>query len=299
MDVRKMIATHKESQADVTIATLPVGDKEATACGIMRIDAAGRVIDFIEKPKTPEALARVRTEPDWMAKRGIDSRGRTYLASMGIYLFNSQLLIDMLGTGGATDFGKEVFPKAIQTMRVQAHLFDSYWEDIGTIGAFHQANIDLTKPDAPFDFAGHAERIYTRPRYLACSKLAGATIKDSLISEGCIIGKGAVIEDSVIGLRARIGENVTIRNSYIMGLDYIESDRQMRENRDLGRPDLGIASGSVVESAIIDKNARIGRDCRIVNQHGDEETEEAPHYMIRDGIIVIPRQTTLADLSVI
>jgi glucose-1-phosphate adenylyltransferase len=299
MDFRKMIATHKEAHADVTIATLPVGDKEASGCGIMRIDAAGRVTDFVEKPKTPEALARVRTEPDWMARRGIYSRGRAYLASMGIYLFNTRTLIEMLQASGATDFGKEVFPRAIQNLRVQAHIFDSYWEDIGTIGAFHQANIDLTKPDAPFDFAGHEHRIYTRPRYLACSKIAGATINDSLVADGCIIGRGTVIEGSVIGIRARIGENVTIRNSYVMGLDYLEGDRQSRENQGLGRPNLGIASGTVIENAIVDKNARIGRDCRIVNHAGVKETEEHPTYMIRDGIVVVPRQTTIADLSVI
>ncbi|MFO0887658.1 MAG: sugar phosphate nucleotidyltransferase, partial [Isosphaeraceae bacterium] len=134
MDFREMIASHKASSADVSIATLPVAEKEASACGIMRIDGDGRVIDFVEKPKTADALSRVRTDPNWMAKRGIQARGRPYLASMGIYLFNHRTLVDMLASSEATDFGKEVFPRAIEHLRVQAHLFDGYWEDIGTIG---------------------------------------------------------------------------------------------------------------------------------------------------------------------
>ena len=165
-----------------------------------------------------------------MERFGIKAAGRPYLASMGIYLFNRSTLVELLAEGTSTDFGKEIFPQAIAGHRVQAHLFDGYWEDIGTVGAFHKANIDLTQDDPPFDFNSGDHPIFTRPRYLPCSRLAGATVTDSLIADGCIIGRGSVIENSVIGVRAQIGENVTIRNSYIMGADSYEVPKQLADN---------------------------------------------------------------------
>ncbi len=174
MDFQEMIRTHVENKADATIAALPVPEEEAKACGIMRIDNAGRVIDFEEKPKTPPLLDRVRTDPEWMSRFGIEANGRPYLASMGIYLFDRATLVQMLASGDATDFGKEVFPQAIQSHHVQAHLFDGYWEDIGTVGAFHKANIDLTLDEPAFDFTFGDHPIFTRPRYLPCSKVSAA-----------------------------------------------------------------------------------------------------------------------------
>ena len=219
---------------------------------------------------------------------------------MGIYLFNRTTLVELLAAGDATDFGKEIFPQAIAEHRVQAHLFDGYWEDIGTVGAFHKANIDLTRDDPPFDFTFGDHPIFTRPRYLPCSRLSGATVTDSLISDGCVIGRGSVIENSVIGVRAQIGENVTIRNSYIMGADSYEQPKQLgRRTRGPAGPHIGIGAGSVIENAIIDKNARIGRNVRIVNEAGVVDSEEAPHYVIRDGIVVIPKFTILQDGTVI
>jgi glucose-1-phosphate adenylyltransferase len=299
MDFQDMIRTHRENKADATIAALPVGEAEAQSCGIMRIDAAGRVIDFEEKPKTAEKRERVRTDPGWLEKLGIRARGRSYLASMGIYLFNRATLVDLLASSGATDFGHEIFPQAIAHHRVQAHLFDGYWEDIGTIGAFHKANIDLTREDPPFDFSHGNSPVFTRPRYLPCSRIAGATVVDSLLADGCIIGRGSVIENSVIGVRARIGAHVTIRNTYLMGADFYEQPQHLEENRRLGRPDVAIGADAVIEDAIIDKNARIGRGVRIRNEAGLVDAEEAPHYVIRDRIVVIPRQTTLEDGTVI
>ncbi len=299
MDFRDMIRTHLENKADVTIAALPVPEAEARACGIMRIESSGRVIDFEEKPKTRELLDRVRTDPDWMARMGIEAKGRPYLASMGIYLFNRSTLVDLLASGDATDFGKELFPQAIANHRVQAHLFDGYWEDIGTVGAFHKANIDLTREDPPFDFIFGDNPIYTRPRYLPCSRLSGATVTDSLISDGCVIGKGTVIENSVIGVRAQIAENVAIRNSYLMGADTYENPKQIAANARADRPHIGIGAGSRIENAIIDKNARIGRNVRITNEAGVIESDEATHYVIRDRIVVVPKFTILQDGLVI
>jgi glucose-1-phosphate adenylyltransferase len=295
MDFQEMVREHLEAKAEATIAALAVSEQEATACGIMKIDAAGLVTDFEEKPRLPAALARVRTEPEWMRRHGLEPQGRPYLASMGIYLFNRSTLVEMLTASSAADFGKEIFPRAIKSHRVLAHVFDGYWEDIGTVGAFHKANIDLTRPDAPFDFTAGERPIYTRPRYLPCSRVSGAVIKNSLISDGCVIAPGSVIENSVIGVRAQIGENVTVRNSYIMGADSYEQDNQLAANARAGRPNIGLGAKSLIENAIIDKNARIGRNVRITNEAGIVDSEDAAAYVVRDRIVVVPKFTVLED----
>jgi glucose-1-phosphate adenylyltransferase len=300
MDFRDMIRTHRETNAAITIATIPVPEREATACGIMKIDATGRVTDFEEKPKTEALLDKVRSDPAWLERFGISAPGRPYLASMGIYLFNRTTLTEMLASGNATDFGRELFPQAIAKERVQAHLFDDYWEDIGTVGAFHKANIDLTRADAPFTFASGEYHVFTRPRYLPCSRIEGATVSNSLISDGCVIGRGSVIEDSVIGVRAHIAEGVTIRNSYIMGADGYELTKHQDQNARANRPNIGVGAGSHVENAIIDKNARVGRNVRIANDAKvANSSEDASHYVIRDGIVVIPKFAIIPDRTVI
>jgi glucose-1-phosphate adenylyltransferase len=299
MNFQHMIRTHLEHEAVVTIAALPVGEAEARSCGIMRIQADGKVIDFEEKPKTQEKLSRVRTDPGWLERLGLKARGRSYLASMGIYLFNAKAMVDLLESSDATDFGHELLPQTIANHRVQAFLFDGYWEDIGTVGAFHQANIDLTKDVPSFDFTYGEQPIFTRPRYLPCSRINGATVKNSLICDGCLIGRGAVIENSVIGVRSIIGDHATVRDSYLMGIDYYEQADEIEENQRLGRPNVGIGSGSVLERSIIDKNVRIGRNVRIINDTGIVDCEETPTHVIRDGVTVIPKQTVLRDGIVI
>jgi glucose-1-phosphate adenylyltransferase len=295
MNFQAMIRTHVETKAEATIAALPVDEAAARSCGIMRIDQTGRVIDFEEKPKTAEKLARVRTEPEWLERFGIKAAGRDFLASMGIYLFNRNMLVKLLTDGNATDFGHEVFPQAIANHRVQTHLFDGYWEDIGTVGAFHQANIDLTLEDPPFNFTFGDSPIFTRARYLPCSRIQASTVRNSLIADGCVIGKGSVIEDSVIGVRTHIGENVTIRNTYIMGADYYEQARHLAENARLGIPPIGIGANSRIENAIIDKLVRVGRNVQVRNAAGVIESEETPQYVIRDGIVVIPKGAVLEN----
>jgi glucose-1-phosphate adenylyltransferase len=192
-----------------------------------------------------------------------------------------------------------LLPQTIASHRVQAHLFDGYWEDIGTVGAFHQANIELTRDEPRFDFASDAGPIFTRARFLPCSRIAGATVRNSLISDGCLIGRGSVIENSVIGVRARIAENVTIRDSYIMGIDFPETQKQLLENQRLNRPPIGIGTNTVIERAIVDKNARIGRNAKIINQVGTDNSEELATSVIRDGVVVIPKDSILVDGSVI
>jgi glucose-1-phosphate adenylyltransferase len=299
MDFQDMIRTHLEHKAAVSIAALPVNEQQARSCGIMKIQTDGRVIEFEEKPKTAEKLERVRTDPAWLARLGLAAAGRPYLASMGIYLFNRSLLVDLLRSSTATDFGHELLPQSIAGHRVQAHLFDGYWEDIGTVGAFHQANIDLTGENPPFEFASRAGPVYTRPRFLPCSRIAGATVSNSLICDGTIIGRGSVIENSVIGVRARIAENVTIRDTYIMGIDILEYEEQLVENQRLGRPAIGVGANSVIERAIIDKNVRIGKNVRVVNKSGTVDSEEQATHVIRDGITVIPKGAILTDGAVI
>ena len=209
---------------------------------------------------------------------------------MGIYVFNREFLVDVLTKTAYQDFGKEVFPAAFRARHVQAHLFDDYWEDIGTIKSFYDSNLSLASPNPPFDFYLPDAPIYSRARFLPPTILDGASVNGSMIADGCKIGKGAVIENSVIGLRCQIGENVTIRNSIVMGADFYETESQ----RD-GRPAVGIGDGSVIEGAILDKNCRIGQNVRIVNEAAIENGEDAADCVIRDRIPIVVKEATLPD----
>ncbi len=295
MDFREMIRTHVDSNADVTIAALPVKSSEASQLGVMRVDDDGRVQGFLEKPKSAEDLKLVHTPSEWIERHGIEPRGRDCLASMGIYIFCRETLEDVLTKTAYRDFGKEVFPASIRSRRVQCHLFDGYWEDIGTIGSFYQANLDLAGPDPPFQFAQGQLPIYSRARFLPPSSFDGATVRRSMIADGCQIADGATIENSVIGLRCQIGSDVTIRNSIIMGADYYETPTERDEFENSKRPLLGIGPGSLIDGAIVDKNTRIGRNVQIVNSRGRVEADDPAPAVIRDGVVVIPRATELAD----
>jgi glucose-1-phosphate adenylyltransferase len=295
MDFREMIATHEKTGADVTIAAVPVHSAAASGLGIMRLDETGRVEGFLEKPQTEQDLAMVRTSPEWIDAHGIPSQGRDCLANMGIYLFNRDTLLDVLQKTDYRDFGKEVFPASIRTRRVQVHLFDGYWEDIGTIKSFYEANLGLVDKDPPFKLTSANAPVYSRPRFLPPTRLEGATVRRSLVADGCMIEQGAVIENSVIGLRCLIGRDAVIRNSILMGNDYYELPDDLAASRSNGCPPLGIGPGAFIEGAIIDKNCRIGCGARVVNASHVENTEENPFGMIRDGILVIPKETTLPD----
>ena len=295
MDFRKMLKTHQESGADVTIAALPVPRSMASSLGIMRVDDSGRVQGFLEKPQTDKDLDLVRTDPAWIDAHGIESRGRDCLASMGIYLFRRETLVDVLEKTDYRDFGKEVFPASIRSRRVQCHLFDGYWEDIGTISSFFHANLELASTEPPFEISSAEFPIYTRARFLPPTRMDGVTVHRSLIADGCQIEAGVVIENSVIGLRCRIGHGARIRNSVIMGADFYEDVTSPVTNKERHRVPLGIGAETVIDGAIIDKNARIGCRVQITNPGGIETTEESPHAIIRDGIIVITRETELPD----
>ena len=295
MNYQDMILSHIQSGADVTISAVPVHGRDAEGLGIMRLDNSGRVKGFLEKPKTEEELKHVRTDPAWIDAHGVPSGGRDCLANMGIYLFNRDALIDVLQKTDYRDFGKEVFPASIRSRHVQVHLSDGYWEDIGTIKSFYQANLALTRPDAPFDLASVESPIYSHARFLPPTRLDGATIRGSLVADGSMIEEGSVIENSVIGLRCRIGRNVTIRNSILMGSDFYETPEEITACDTRGKPPFGVGEGTHIEGAIIDKNCRIGRNVRIANKSGVDHTEETPQGMIRDGIVVMPKDTILPD----
>jgi glucose-1-phosphate adenylyltransferase len=299
MDFRQLLKSHRETNADVTIAVLPVTAESASGLGIMRLDDTGRVIGFVEKPQTAEDLAPLRTPAEWMEQRGIPCNGRYYMASMGIYLFRRSVLFQLLNAPPlATDFGKEVFPRTLQTHLVQAHLFDGYWEDVGTVKAYHEASLALTGDKAPFDFHSSAGVIYTRMRYLPASRVSAATLDHCLISDGCVVGAGTSVIHSVLGVRTRIGSNSTVRNTVVIGADRIETDQEREENKRRSLPDLIVGDNTLIENAILDKDCRIGNNVHIVNrQHAKDE--EGRNYVIRDGIVVIPRGAVVMDGTVI
>ncbi|EGF25950.1 glucose-1-phosphate adenylyltransferase [Rhodopirellula baltica] len=283
MDFRDMMKTHIESGAAATIAGIPVTRKDASALGIMQVDDTGRVTGFVEKPQTEEEIAKVRMEPSWIDARGIESQGRDLLASMGLYIFDKDLMVDMLENSLHSDFGKEVFPEAINTHKVQLHLFDGYWEDIGTIRSFYEANLSLASKNPPFDIRNRHSPIYSRPRFLPPTIMGDAKITGSLIADGCRIGDNVTIENSVIGLRTVIGDNVTIKDSVVMGADFIEMRGAERD----GKLPVGVGAGSVIQGAILDKNCRVGENVRILNEAKVDHQGEDDDLQIRDGISIV------------
>ena len=299
MDFRHLLRTHRESRADATIAVLPVTRSQAPELGLLRLDDTGRVTGFAEKPKTDEQLAPMVTPAEWIERRGVSCQGRQFLASMGIYLFNRQALFDLLAAmPDATDFGKHIFPASIQTHRVQAHLFDGYWEDLGTVKAYHEANLALAGDDPPFDFHSPEGVIYTRMRYLPASRINAAKLDECLVSDGCVVGAGTTITRSVVGVRTQIGRNVTLYRSVLIGADRFATPVERADNQRRGLPSLGIGDGSVVDNAIIDKDARIGVNVRIVNR-GQLQHADGENYVIRDGIVVLPNAAVVPDGTVI
>ena len=294
MDYRKLINSHRRSGADVSISCMPVDAEAAKGFGCMRLDDKGQVIGFLEKPKTDEELEVVRTDPAWIDAHGVESLGREFLASMGIYVFNRKVLEELLTQTDYRDFGKEVFPSAIDTRHVQTHMFDGYWEDIGTIKSFYDANLELASSKPPFSLASQESKIFTRARFLPPSRIGDAKISNSLVANGCRIGSGVVIENSVIGLRTVIGDNVTIKDSIVMGGDFYESDRDKVDDSAEGKWPIGIADGCHIQGAIIDKNCRLGTNVKIINEPKRMDTDlEHPVCVIRDGIPIVIKGSQL------
>jgi glucose-1-phosphate adenylyltransferase len=299
MDYRQLMDTHIKTDADVTIAVLPVGAEQTAGFGIVRVNDDGTVAGFVEKPKQPEQLKPVTTPVEWIEQRGVRAHGRQYLASMGIYLFKRDALFQLLNTKPlATDFGKEIFPRSLQTHKVVAHLFDGYWEDVGTIKSYHEANLALASETPPFDFHSPEGVIYTRMRYLPASRVNASQTKSCLLSDGCVIGEGASIVHSVLGIRTQIGRNVRIVDSVVIGADFFETADAKADNQRRGVPNLGIGENTVIEGAIVDKDARIGANVKITNRE-KVQNADGPNFVIRDGVVVIPKAAVVLDGTVI
>lgn len=301
MDFRHLIETHRGHRADVTIAAIPVPEKDTPGFGLLSMDTHSRVTGFVEKPKTAEERAPYHTSAEWIEKRGIPCNGRHYLANMGIYLFKTEVLYELLTAKPlATDFGKEVFPRNYKTKKVCAHLFDGYWEDLGTIRSYHESSLALASSKPPFDFFTPEGVIYTRMRNLPASRFDGATLTESVVADGCAIGAGSKIVRSLIGVRSRIGNDCAITDTVVLGSDSFETDAQRAENARVGRPSLTVGDATVIEKAILDKDCRVGRGVKLVNKDRRQEAD-GPNgmYHIRDGIICIPRGAVIPDGVVI
>jgi glucose-1-phosphate adenylyltransferase len=267
-----------------------VDKKTAPSLGILKADGERRITEFVEKPKDPAVLAS-------MESGSAMPKGRPYLASMGIYIFNRDILRQCLDGNDGKDFGKNILPAAIQSKKVSAFIHEGYWEDIGTIGAFYRANLDLLAREPKFDFGLSTGPIYTRARFLPGSVVEDCHAIRAIISDGCTI-RQSILEDTVVGIRSRIGTGCQIRRSILMGADFFETPAQSRENQKRKRPAIGIGDGTVIEDAIIDKNVRIGRKV-IIRASGKSPEMDGPNFYVRDGVVVIPKGSTIPDGTVI
>jgi glucose-1-phosphate adenylyltransferase len=299
MDFRELRQTHRDSQADVTLAVVPVRREQASRLGIVRLDDTHRIVDLFEKPQTPEQLDRLRTPASWLEARGLAGGGREYLANMGIYLFRRQALFDLLEAHPqATDLVTELFAPALRSHRLQAHFHRGYWEDLGSIQSYFEAHLALAGDPPPFDFHVPEGDIYTRMRYLPASRIQAAALTHCLVSDGCVVQAGTRMERCLVGIRSRIGRDVTLRDTVILGANRTETDAQLAHNRQRGIPAIGIGDGAVIERAILDKDCRIGRGVQIRNRD-QVARADGPNYAIRDGIVVIPNGAVVADGTVL
>ena len=299
MDYRQFLQRHYDSDADVTVSVIPCEAHAASEFGLLKTDENGRIVEFKEKPKGDELLS-MQVDTTTLGLDANEAKRRPYLASMGIYVFKYDRLEHLLSEDLSwVDFGKEVIPAAIASGPVQAFMFDGYWEDIGTIGAFYRANLDLTSKIPKFNLFDAEAPVYTRARYLPPSKIEETEINDSIISDGCIIN-GAKVTNSVIGLRSRISKGVQIEASFMMGADIYQTFDEMRSDLSKSLPRVGIGEGTVIKRAIIDKNARIGSNARLLNEAGTTEADgPGGSYFIRDGIIIVPKNAVIPDGTVI
>ncbi len=288
MDYRKYVRAHRDSKADVTVSVLPVAQQAAPQLGILKVDKAGCIVEFAEKPKS-KALDRLASGSD---------PEKPFLASMGIYIFKYDVLRELLQKHTKEDFGKHIIPAAIKSHRVCAYEFGGYWEDIGTVRAYYEANLSLALPDPPFDLYDPERPIYTRPRYLPGTRTDDCHLERVLLADGCLL-KDVIISDSVIGLRSIIGPGVRISRSIIMGADFYEDEDLRADKLERGIPGVGIGSGSTIEGAIIDKNARIGKNV-VIRPHPEvQQIVEQDGYVIRDGLVIVPKNASVPDGTII
>lgn len=290
MDFQEMIEKHAQSGAEISIATIPVAEREASEFGIMKVNENGEIASFIEKPKK-DILH------EWVSDTGADmqAQGRNYLASMGIYIFNRKLLFDLLLEEyvNATDFGKEIIPQSIEKYKVMSYQYDGYWTDIGNIYSFFEANLALTNDIPPFNLYDKKNVVYTRARMLPPAKISGTTLEKTIIAEASIINASR-IENSVIGIRSRIGHGTNIVSCYMMGADYFETLEEIEESKKSGKPNIGVGERCYLKNCIIDKNCRIGNDVKIIGGPHLEATDHAL-YTVKDGIVVLKKNAIIPN----
>ena len=301
MDYSLFVEQHRKTGADLTVAALPVDSAQAEAFGLMRTDEAGNIKEFREKP-TGDSLKAMAVDTSRFGLEANEAKEKPYLASMGIYVFSRSTLFDLLNKFPSyTDFGKEIIPEALgRGDKLKSYVFNDYWEDIGTIGAFFESNLALTQqPTPPFSFYDEKFPIYTRPRYLPPSKIVDTQITDSIVSEGSIL-KSCSIHHCVLGVRSRIESDVVLNETLVMGSDFYESYEERIALRNGGGIPLGVGQGTTVKRAILDKNARIGDNVTIVNKDNVEEADRADQgFYIRNGIVVIVKNATIPDGTII
>ena len=299
MDYRNFVQRHIDTKADITLSVLPIDETRASEFGVMKIDNSGRIIEFSEKPKG-DALKAMAVDTSVLGIRPEIAKKQPYIASMGIYIFNKDVMIKLIEESDYTDFGKEILPKSAKDYSLQAYPFQGYWEDIGTIRSFYEANLALTQqPQPPFSFYNEQAPIYTRSRYLPPSKLLECQITESIVGEGCIIKK-CRINHCVLGVRSRIEANCIIEDSLLMGSDFYESLPERQSGLQQGHVPLGIGAETTIRGAIIDKNAHIGRHVQIINKDKIEEAQrEEEGFIIRSGIVVVLKNAIIPDGTVI
>src|SRR5262249_7778438 len=283
MDYSEMIDAHCESHSDITIAAQPISIDEASAMGIFRFDRTGQIVAFEEKPKRERLLEIGQSIPNG-ASFGGHAPDKPFVASMGVYVFSRDVLLDAIEQDGATDFGRQIIPAALGKYRVKAYLFRGYWADVGTVASFYDANIMLTRSGAPFKFYDPRRPIYTHARFLPGARFSDCTVRDAIIAEGCYLDRAAV-QDSIVGIRTNIQNGAVVRRSVLLGADYYEADDNVPARG--GNPRLGIGRDVVLDRVIVEKNARIGDGARLLNEAGVQHAGSGGYY-IRDGGIVVP-----------
>lgn len=297
MDYRELISQHIESGADLTVATVPVLRDAAKGFGIMHVNASSRIIRFVEKPKDNALLESLRLPQQSLTKIGAREDDELFLASMGIYVFNRELLNEAFADESKQDFGKDIIPSIIESKKVHAYIHQGYWEDIGTIRAYYEASLDLVCANPRFNFYDAVSPIYSRGRSLPGSKILDSVIQQALIGDGCMLSK-CEINHSLLGIRSIIGAGTKIRDSILMGADFYETPKEIDENLRFRRPNVGIGENCLIEKSIVDKNARIGKNVTI---RPDGKPKDMDHelFYIRDGIVVIPKGVVVPDGTVI
>jgi glucose-1-phosphate adenylyltransferase len=297
MDYRSFIEFHLRKKAEISVAVTPVRSDQAPEFGVMKASRNGRIMRFYEKPRDRAILEDLRVPEDVFQHFRVEAGGRTHLASMGVYLFNLNVLMELLMDSGFKDFGREVIPAAIKRRRVFSYFFDGYWKDIGTIPSFFEAHLDLVRPSPRFNFYDEDKPIFTHARFLPGCKVLASEVRNSILCEGSVINR-STIHDSIVGIRSQIGKDCTIERTVLMGADFYETEEEKERNAAAGAPNVGIGRGSKLRNAIIDKNARIGPHVRLINKRRIED-EVTDNFVIAQGIIVVPKKAVIPEGTVI